>query len=259
MGSNDTIIVPNSEWVPSLEHVYAKTSWAKHHLETLEAKVKGWIDSHPYSIAEKDNPERTLHCFVIKPRTADVDIPLIAGDFVNCLRSALDQLAWNLVHLYPETIPTTNGAKRQVVFPICETDAAYVSKRRLFHPDIGKALDLFQPQDRANAFRSHALWQLDRLWNIDKHKAIAVNCCKVDVAFYGGMKGQIDYFDDSIIAVLPSLSRISLRPTYLKPRITPQILFGDYMGDFEITTTGLRDIYEFVTKMVIPRFAGFFP
>lgn len=253
------IILPNSEWKPSLVHVYAKTNWANGHLNALEGAVKKWIKGHPYSVTEEDDPEKIWHAFIIKTNTASRDIPLIVGDYINCLRSALDQLAWNLVHLCPETIPKNERIAKQIVFPVCETDSAYASKRGLFHPDIGKVFDTFQPEDRTNAYRSHPLWQLDKLWNIDKHRMIAVNCCKFDVTMRGGINGRIENFEDRMMVLVPCVARLCYRPVYVEPRITPQVLFGEYMGDFEITLSDLRKIYEFVGGKVIPAFAGFFP
>jgi hypothetical protein len=69
----DTIVAPNSEWTPSLVSVNLKTIWAKRHLDNLEARIRDWVDSHPYSIREEDNPERTLHAFIIETRIAPND------------------------------------------------------------------------------------------------------------------------------------------------------------------------------------------
>ena len=260
MASNKTIAAPNSEWTPSLASVNLKTIWAKRHLDNLEARIRDWINSNPYSIREEDNSERTLHAFIIETRTAPNDIPLIAGDYVNCLRSALDQLAWNLVHLFPETVPKSRSAARRVVFPICETESVYQEKRALFNPAIGNVLDGFQPNDRTNAFRNHPLWQIDRLWNIDKHKMVAVNGNTFSVTMLGGSDGRIEYLNDRIVVVVPCVARISSHPTYTKPRVTPQILFGEHMDeDWGLAVSDLRNAYDYITNEVIPAFAGFFP
>jgi hypothetical protein len=262
MNADDTtlpdIILPDSKWEPSLDHVYAKTNWAKRHFDALDVSVKRWIKSRPYVITEEDDPDRVWHGFIIKADTTS-DVALIAGDFINCLRSALDQLAWNLVHLCPDTVPKTDGAARQVVFPICEKDATYTQKRLLFSPAIAQVLDSFQPKDRTNAFRYHPLWQLDKLWNIDKHRMVAANCCRFQVTMRGGIKGRIDNFEDRVVVLVPCLARFYYRPVYVEPRITPQVLFGEHMGSWEITISDLRNIYDFVAHDVIPKFACFFP
>jgi hypothetical protein len=115
---NDTPATSYPAWKPSIEYVHMKTRRAQFHLKALEDNLSRWMKSKPYSIAEKDDLEAVWHYFTITPHDISEDIPLAAGDFVNCLRSALDQLAWNLVNLFPETIPKDEKIARQIVFPI---------------------------------------------------------------------------------------------------------------------------------------------
>ena len=238
-----------------------KARRADFHLQSAEKQLRDWIESNPYSITEQDNPDRTQHVFIISPRASNEEIALTVGDFINCLRASLDQLAWNLVNLFPSTIPPTEKIAIKVVFPICRTDEAYREKRALFHPSIHGALDDLQPRDRANAIHTHHLWQLDKLWNLDKHRTIPINCGNWTIKFRGDMKGFIhmDSLYQRFYAVVPCLSRFYLRPAYVKPQIIPDILFGEYMGDFAVDIKRLREIYTVVTRDVIPKFTGFFP
>jgi hypothetical protein len=239
-----------------------KTRRAKTHLDALEKEIMRWIKSHPYSITEEDDSEAVWHYFIIKTRPITEDVPLIAGDFINCLRSALDQLAWNLVNLFPETVPKDEKTARRIDFPICDSDASYLSKRGLFPPAIALILDSLQPNDRANAFRFHPLWQLNKLWNIDKHRTIPINCGSFGISARGGMNGYglVDYLHDRIVMRVPSLARVSLRPMYIQPRITPQVTFGEFMSEgFELPVTRLGEIYKYVIGDVITKFTGFFP
>jgi hypothetical protein len=45
----------------------------------------------------------------------------------------------------------------------------------------------------------------------------------------------------------------------LTPKVTMEILFGEYMGTFEVSNARLGEIYNIVTNDVIPRFTRFFP
>ncbi len=236
-----------------------KTRRADFHLQSAEVKIRDWVKREPYSIEEKDNPDRTEHFFILRPHAITEDVALGVGDFVNCLRSALDQLAWNLVHLFPDTIPATDRAARKIAFPICDTDESYRQKRALFHSSIHGVLDSLQPDDRANAIYTHALWKLDKLWNIDKHRTIPVNCgdWRITIA-HGLMRVSHDAINDCFVIGIPCLARVCFKPTYVKPKVVPQILFGEYMGEFSVSIAELRQIYEFVTADAIPRFARFF-
>lgn len=247
-------------WKPSIEYVYMKARRADVHLQSAEKRLRDWINSNPYSIKEEDNLDLTKHGFTITPHAAPEEIPLTVGDFVNCLRASLDQLAWNLVNLFPETIPTAK-TENKIVFPICRTEEAYREKRALFHASIHPILDSLQPSDRPNATKTEALWQLDKLWNLDKHRTIPVNCGNTTIAFPTGITGFIDMdeFKQCFYVIVPCLARVQLRPSYVKPKIIPDILFGEYMGDLAIDIKRLREIYAFVVEKVIPRFTGFFP
>jgi hypothetical protein len=214
-------------WAPSIEYVYMKARRADFHLKSAEKQLRDWIKSNPYTIREEDNLNRTHHAFIITPtRPPDEEIALAVGDFVNCLRASLDQLAWNLVNLFPDTVPATEKIATKDVFPICRTDDSYREKRALFHSSIHGALDSLQPKDRANAIQTQALWQLDKLWNLDKHRTLPVNCGNWTIKFPEGITGIMDRneLDQSFIVIVPCLSRVQLRPSYVKPQIIPDIL-----------------------------------
>jgi hypothetical protein len=249
------------KWSPSIEYVYMKARWADFHLQSAEKRLRDWINSNPYTMIEKDNADRTKHFFIVTRRASPEEIALTVADFVNCLRASLDQLAWNLVNSFPSTIPSDERAANKVAFPICRNDQAYREKRALFHPSIHAALDSLQPNDRANAIHTHHLWQLDKLWNLDKHRTIPVNCGNWTIKFPTGITGYMedDALNDCFIVMVPCLSRIQLRPSYVKPQIIPDILFGEYMGSFDVDIRRLREIHTFVANEVIPRFTGFFP
>ena len=199
MNTDDTTISKNAEWKPSIEYIYMKTRRAKIHLDALNAEIDRWVKSRPYSIVEKDDVDAVWHYFEIQTAAISEDIPLIAGDFINCLRSSLDNLAWGLVHLSPETIPSDEKSARRVIFPICDRDDTYIKNRSLFPSAIADVLDSFQPDDRQNAFRFHPLWQLDKIWNLDKHRTIPINCGNFQVDLPKWMTGTFfDYFDDRI-------------------------------------------------------------
>src|SRR5262249_52522679 len=68
----------------------------------------------------------------VRPMTAA--IPLVAGDAIQNMRSALDHLAWYLVEVgcAAQGITLTTSEQRQITFPIIDTDspAEYEASRK---------------------------------------------------------------------------------------------------------------------------------
>jgi hypothetical protein len=186
---------------------------------------------------------------------------MLVGDFVCCVRSALDQLAWNLAHLDQGRV-FTRREERQINFLIFEkNDSTYAERRKLFPAAVADVLDAVQPYVRGNAYRDDPLWQLNELWSIDKHRTIPANGNDVKVSFFPlkiDFTRQSRAFDDGIVVRVP-LCDVWMSPVNIKPTVEIEILFGDYLSaSFEISIPRLREIYEIVANEVIPRFACFF-
>ena len=78
---------------PRLIYVDMKVRRANVHLDALEVVVKNWIDSKPYTVIQRDDFDKAVHICRIEDEVAPELIPMLVGDFVCCLRAALDQLA----------------------------------------------------------------------------------------------------------------------------------------------------------------------
>jgi hypothetical protein len=247
-------------WTPNLEHVQMKTRRANIHLQTLETELAKWLNGAPYTIVERDDVDKGWHFYFIRINPMSEDIPMSAGDFVCCLRSSLDQLAWNLAHLDSARKFSITEERRINFLIFKERDGTYIDRRRLFPSAVADAIDTFQPYLRGNAYRDDPLWQLNELWTLDKHRTIPANSnnIRVDFPYLIDWSRQWREFDDGVVVRVP-LSQVWLSPVDIKPQITIDVLFGEYMGAFEISVKRLREIYDFVTNDVIPRFAGFFP
>jgi hypothetical protein len=183
---------------------------------------------------------------------------MLAGDFVCCLRAALDQLAWHLAHLDKSRI-WKSGEENRIHFPIFSDPKTYRDRRGLFPAAVADVFDTLQPHLRENAYRDDPLWQLNELWNLDKHRTIPANSNRIKITFpvLIDWKRQARDFNEGIIVRVP-IVHVCTSPVEIKPSVTVEILFGDFMGDFEVTVGRLREIHEFVATDVIPRFTGFF-
>jgi hypothetical protein len=145
-----------------------KLNRATKHIEELEDVCALFVGSNPYEITSTDNPdtgERSYH--LIGFRDFPDDIPLICGDALHNLRSALDHLAWRLVKKAGGT-PTKNTC-----FPIAESAQKYQTtemKRRVegMSQEAMNVIDGFKPYKGGN----DPLWRLHRLHARDKHSLL---------------------------------------------------------------------------------------
>ena len=213
-----------------------------------------------YSVTKQLQFEKFLYVIWVDITLTPEIIPMLLGDFVCCLRSSLDQLAWRLSHLPP--IKTFNRTQeRQIHFPIFETrNSTYEDRRSLFPPAVADVIDTFQPYLRGNAFRDDPLWQLNELWTLDKHRTIPLSPYSLDIGFaLDDWQRFVTPPNRSLnhhLEVIFPLGLALAGGVNLEPSISVEILFGD--SSFEISFDRLRQINDFVRNEVIPRFAGFF-
>lgn len=93
-----------------------KVARANQHIMDLQSTIKRFREDEPYVIEGHRNPKTGKHILVLTPRhKIPDDIPLILGDAVHNLRSALDHVVYAFV---PR--PTT-----RTQFPIYETDRRF--------------------------------------------------------------------------------------------------------------------------------------
>src|SRR5918995_3001656 len=83
-----------------LAGVRLKIERARKHIRDLETETSAYLNSspHPYQLRAEDDPatgDEVYRVRVLFP--IPESIPLIVGDAVHNLRSALDHLAWQLV------------------------------------------------------------------------------------------------------------------------------------------------------------------
>jgi|SRR5437588_6665706 len=244
---------------PRLVYVDMKTRRAEFHLNALEIAIKDWIDSKPYTITHYDDFDKAIHVCRIQDKVMPEIIPMLLGDFVCCLRAALDQLAWGLAHLPP--LQSFNRTKeRQISFLIFEEDnSTYKDRRKLFPSTVADIIDEFQPYRRGDDYRTHPLWQLNELWTMDKHRAIPMNSNSFTLYFpILGCRRYLRHFVNALEVCFP-LAEFYQSPVSLEPTVSIEVLFGEHMGELVVSINDIRAMNNFVRDDVIPRFTGFFP
>ena len=151
-----------------LELITVKVERAKEHLQLLANEVRRYLDTQPYIVSVKRDPEsRRLIYFVESIRSMPLRLSAILGDTIHNLRSALDHLAYQLVWVGTGKVPSSH-----VYFPIADDPAKYPEKRdrqlKGATPRTVAAIDDLKPYKGGN----ENLWRLHKLDNVDKHRVV---------------------------------------------------------------------------------------
>ncbi len=154
---------------PRLAGPLVKVARAKMHIDALEAELQSFFATKPYVIGTKRDPDtRQLIYYMVNVGETSDSVAAIAGDALQCLRSALDHLAYQLV------LAGTGqaGPFFHVYFPIANSFAKYEAKKsgRLKGASDAAiaAIDAVKPYKGGN----DSLWLLHTLNNIDKHRLL---------------------------------------------------------------------------------------
>jgi len=159
----------------------AKIDRARQHLDCLQDEIRRFLDSHPYRVViERDREAGELHVVYYPDGTPDPAWPLIVGDIMHNLRSALDHVVHDL-----------SGGADMTEFPIYADVCDFYRVERYRHTVPARGFGLhkiravsdnrawffiegMQPYNAGkNAYRA-ALWVLHELNNIDKHRTLHV-------------------------------------------------------------------------------------
>lgn len=239
----------------SLADPYLKTARAKEHLEDLRERLRRFRESEPCGIVREDDLKKRKHIIHFRIKSIPEKIPLVVGDFLYCLRSSLDQLVWALAKV-PGSYPD------RTQFPILDhVDTGTFSRCTFGVPtNAVKIIESLQPYNGQTpaAIKSHLLWRLNKLCNIDKHRRIPTDATATTFNFPRFPKQfvpliQVDH--DKEMAIVPLVLKSKMA---LDPIAAVEVFFGDSHEGVRIDFDGLETMYKFVADSVIPRFARFF-
>jgi hypothetical protein len=153
-----------------------KLSRASYHLERLDAEIREWRERATHRYVSRFNRESGKQLVYIRfPELIPSELPLIIGDCLHNLRSALDNLAYELAVRHHGTSPLPERFDRRSEFPIFGDREWKAHERRnkigCIHPKAHAIIKRLQPYNNGDEFASHPLWQLHELSNMDKHRA----------------------------------------------------------------------------------------
>ena len=239
----------------SLADPYLKTARAKEHLDALRQELSIFNESKPCRFHAQDDLKNQLCRVAIEISDTPDRIPLIAGEIFYCLRASLDQLIWSLAKLsqsYPE----------HTQFPILEKpDASRFRNQTLgVSADAVTIIESLQPYSGGNAaaVKSHLLWRLNKMCNIDKHMRIPVHSTVVDFKLPRNIMEAARFDSGGVMTIPLALKAVLKSHMNLNPDVALQVVFGDSYWGIECNLEGIEVIYEFVANRVIPQFARFF-
>lgn len=153
-----------------LKHVTLKVKRANEHISAFEQQVRTFLERRPYKVGAKRDPEtRKLIYFVESAEPTPDCLPVIAGDAIQNLMSALDHLAYQIVCSDTGDNPPN---PRAIYFPIADDRKKYEANKR--NRMNGACQQTFDAFDALKPYKggNDQLWALHRLNNIDKHRII---------------------------------------------------------------------------------------
>jgi hypothetical protein len=158
---------------PSLEGIHIKIVRAYQKLDEFHDAVNNFIEGDPYASVIDNNPDNEMWSVYLQMRPPPHEIAILAGEFAHNLRSALDQLAWQLV------IDNRGTPNEDTAFPIFlnrYTDAGNPHKVRIT-PKVAipvraivKEVQPYVPNSAEP--RYSPLGALAWLNNVDKHRTM---------------------------------------------------------------------------------------
>lgn len=147
-----------------------KLERADRHIFDLKETWDAFVVGNPYLFESEDDPQTGERIYkLVSAALIPATIPLIAGDAIQNLRSALDHLAYHLVSLGPSAA----GHGDKIYFPIGESAKEFKSRlqqlRKRLRPDAIRPLEAVEAYENGSG---EILWHLHCLNIIDKHRLL---------------------------------------------------------------------------------------
>lgn len=153
-----------------LKHVALKVKRAKEHIADVDAQLRAFYSTEPYKVGATIQPEtRRPVYYVTRAHPTPESVPLVAGDAIQNLMSALDYLAYQIICSdTADNPPNPNW----IYFPIADDAMKYESKKA--GKMRGAAKDSFDVIDGLKPYRggNSLLWMLYKLNNVEKHRLL---------------------------------------------------------------------------------------
>jgi hypothetical protein len=194
-----------ADWLERDRTWWVKLRRANHHIDELDSMVRSYEASRPFRVDPRPGRVGNEIAYVLSVAILPpADLSPVVGDAVHNLRSALDSVAFHLATRRSDSL--TKKQQESIHFPIMETardfDAWFDDGRRrgVFDDDARAGLRCVQPfafAEEAAALgiatvnasedaRRSVLTRVNRIWNIDKHRRLAVLSWFPNLVYWSG-------------------------------------------------------------------------
>lgn len=234
-----------------LVYIEMKIARAQVHLDALNRELAIYLQD-VYTVIRKDDIENARHICRTQQNPIPPIIGMLLGEFLYCLRSGLDQAAWQLA--LPDA---KRDFPRDICFPIVEEKSKRLTTILSYFPDaVAKEIELLQPYHGPGVPQEHPLWQLNLLCNFDKHKVIPLASTSFPIFVPVNPAVLVKDFEDAIEVSVPLSNKKDLD---FQPQVSPEVEFGEWLSDIRIPRHRLADVHGFMRCSVVPKLARFFP
>ena len=164
--------------VAQLEAIFDRLARADEHLEAIQAKLLAYYNLDECSVTGKYKPNPdglygTVEDAVVSTPEIEHRLNTLIGEFLHDTRSSLDHLARQLV------LSAGGKPTRDTKFPL-RGEPPTDDQGQHVPPSIAGGINAAaetvvgaaQPYNLGANYRTHPLWRLNKLWNIDKHRDV---------------------------------------------------------------------------------------
>jgi hypothetical protein len=252
---------------------------AQEHRDELDLAIREFFKTNPYEIVHEFDgwplpmppppfvdARKGVHIYrATTKHPIPSHIPILAGDCLEGLRSALDYVAWQLALAQSDTPPDMTA------FPIFCAEKTYNQNRQRLvggiDPTTHPIFDSLQPYHAGNKATEHPLWVLHRLANDYKHRVPYVvgsltsglgfiRPPGVDAAIFGEVSGA--FGDGEVVATVAILG--GAKPeTQLNTRISFGMAFGKDTPAHGRLLIAEIDRIGVTVGVAVEKFESFFP
>jgi hypothetical protein len=244
-----------------LTNAHWKTERAKLHLDSLREEVAAFCkDSHAITVQEESELDRVRYRVELKQ--PHVYVFLILGDVLQCLRTALDQAVWSLIH------HRTGGDPQSSEFPIFARPLNTEDRRKFNRKVKGLSdeaiayVESIQPYNRMDGapLSTDPLWCLHELNRIDKHRRISV---RAQFAVAARHHFGLDAPREDFVSMTTERTNYGFDVVctgsykHLRPKVNSLVQFGEQEAGIVLTIDDIAQVYDFVARGVLIRLGGF--
>lgn len=151
-----------------LDYVHLKTTQGRVHLQEIATAVASWRAACTPQLDLQRHDNYDVYRLVDLPE-APAQWAITIGEALYCLRSALDNLMWELI------AHNNSEGSTQTYFPVLlkKDTARFSTMVRGASPQVVEAIERLQPYHSIDSMRD-PLWQIHELNRIDKHRSVPV-------------------------------------------------------------------------------------